>query len=340
MSLFDDWTESREIRSIGTNTGAPPLAFQSWHRFKEAFPPEFVHRALRDGAEDIRACLDPFGGSGTTALAAQFLGISSTTIEVNPFLADVIKAKLASYDADDLAREFAGIRRCATRLRIDPTQYFAEVPPTFIESGSSDRWLFSFDVAAELASILTAVDALDDALHRRFFRVLVGGLLADVSNFVVSGKGRRYRRDWRNRQATAADVSRILLQRVELALADTHRFAGRPAVLSNVINGDARRVRIRRKHDVAVFSPPYPNSFDYTDVYNVELWMLGYLSTASDNRALRGSTLTSHVQLARDYAEPPIGSRTLRRTMSQLTTSCGKTLEHRNGRAGRGRGRF
>jgi len=34
--------------------------------------------------------------------------------------------------------------------------------------------------------------------------------------------------------------------------------------------------------DAAIFSPPYPNSFDYTDVYNLELWVLGYLDDASE----------------------------------------------------------
>jgi len=47
---------------------------------------------------------------------------------------------------------------------------------------------------------------------------------------------------------------------------------------------------------MAIFSPPYPNSFDYTDVYNVELWMLGYLNSKGDNRQLRQATLRSHVQ--------------------------------------------
>jgi hypothetical protein len=69
---------------------------------------------------------------------------------------------------------------------------------------------------------------------------------------------------------------------------------------------------------LAVFSPPYPNSFDYTDVYNVELWMLGYLSSPKDNRELRVSTLCSHVQIARDFPAAPRGSATLNDTLGHL----------------------
>src|ERR1035437_165900 len=316
--MFDEWTENREIRSIGTNTGAPRLAFQSWHRFKEAFAPEFVRRALSYGDTEIHACLDPFGGSGTTALAAQLLGVASTTIEVNPFLVDAIRAKLVSYDADAVARDFATIRRRANRQRTDPATTFARVPATFLQTPTSERWLFNTDVATELATLLSAINGIKDDVHRRLFRVLIGGMLIDVSNVVVSGKGRRYRRRWKERQIGAADVSRVFLERVQLALADARRFASRPLAPGKVLHGDARHVRIGGSHDVAVFSPPEPNSGYYTFGYNGELGMLGYLSNSDDNRALRDATFTSHVQLSRSYPEPPTGSRTLRRTLEAL----------------------
>lgn len=67
-----------------------------------------------------------------------------------------------------------------------------------------------------------------------------------------------------------------------------------------------------------MFSPPYPNSFDYTDVYNVELWTLGYLSSRTDNTTLRTATLCSHVQIARQFQPAPGGSATLDRTLARL----------------------
>ena len=89
---FDEWTQGRALRSIGTNHGATPLAFQHWHKFKEAFAPEIVHAAVERSGIPVETVLDPFGGSGTTALASQFLGRHPVTSEVNPYLADVIEA--------------------------------------------------------------------------------------------------------------------------------------------------------------------------------------------------------------------------------------------------------
>jgi hypothetical protein len=85
---FRQWTGDRELATIGTNAGSATIAFQGWRNFKEAFAPELVERAINETGK-VRHVIDPFGGSGTTALAAQFLGAKPTTIEVNPFLADL-----------------------------------------------------------------------------------------------------------------------------------------------------------------------------------------------------------------------------------------------------------
>ena len=60
------------------------------------------------------------------------------------------------------------------------------------------------------------------------------------------------------------------------AIEDIVRFGRRPCTQYTLLRGDARTVIAEAPPaDFALFSPPYPNSFDYTDIYNVELWMLG-----------------------------------------------------------------
>jgi hypothetical protein len=317
--IFDRWIGKRKVPYLGTNSGASPLAFQTWHHFKEAFPPELIKQMIDEDADEVKSCLDVFGGSGTTALASQFLGVASTTIEVNPFLADVIRAKVATYDADHLAREFGSILRRASEIAIEGDDFFAKMPPTFIEPGIASRWIFDAAVADQLARLITAIEAIENEMHRRFFRVLVGGILTDVSNVVINGKGRRYRRNWKDRRRAGSSVLTLFSSRVRSAIADVHRFGERPAVCANVLLGDARKVSPNGTHDLAILSPPYPNSFDYTDIYNLELWVLGYLSDSADNRSLRESTLASHVQLHRDFSDPPPGSKTLTKTVQQLS---------------------
>src|SRR4051812_10193402 len=94
---FGDWLNGRRLIHLSTNAGAGDVAFQRWRHFKEAFAPELVARAYIETSQSlgrpVKTCIDPFGGSGTTSLACQFLGVHPTTIEVNPYLADLIEAK-------------------------------------------------------------------------------------------------------------------------------------------------------------------------------------------------------------------------------------------------------
>ncbi len=266
----------------------------------------------------MRRCLDPFGGSGTSALTAQFLGVASTTIEVNPFLVDLIRAKLARYDADDLARTFVMLCRGVKRQPAGDSEVFARLPASFVEPGANDQWIFGTPVADRLARYAAEIGRITNEDHRRLFRVLLGGLLIEVSNVVVNGKGRRYRRGWRQRRIDPEDVTAIFTDRVRSAISDVHRFADRSRPAARVILGDSRACMPQERFDVAVFSPPYPNSFDYTDVYNVELWVLGYLGSTADNHRLRQSTFTSHVQLHRDYGPAPDGSPLLAASLADL----------------------
>lgn len=298
---FDEWTGSRVVSTFGTNAGATALPFQGWRRFKEAFAPELVRRAVEETA-NVSHVIDPFGGSGTTALAAQFLGIRPSTIEVNPFLADLIEAKIAQYDLKVVVQAFSEVvRKVHEGAEVEPTDMLATAPPTFVEPGVKGRYLFTHAVAARICTYRRAINEVEDEAARRLLKVLLAAAVVPASNALVSGKGRRYRRQWRETTRDASLVDRLFEQGVLSALFDLRRFEARRCRDYRVVRGDARTlVGELETADLAVFSPPYPNSFDYTDVYNIELWTLGYLTNAAENRSLREATFRSHVQIKRN----------------------------------------
>ena len=140
-----------------------------------------------------------------------------------------------------------------------------------------------------------------------------------MSNATVYGKGRRYRKNWTRLRRSEGDVDLSFTQAASSAIQEIRQFENRTCTTYTLIRGDTREsIDGLGPFDLAVFSPPYPNSFDYTDVYNIELWMLGYFSEGRDNTVLRQRTLSSHVQIHRDYADPPVGSPLLDTTMALL----------------------
>ena len=316
---FRDWTGDRSISTVGTNAGARSLPFQTWRPFKEAFAPEIVERALRDSVGPVRHIADPFGGSGTTALAAQFLGVKPTTIEVNPFLADLIEAKICPLDFDLAADAFGQVVECVARGCEPKRPVFSGASATFIEPGRDGRYIFSRAVARRLLAYRSAIELVRDEACQRLFRVVLGSTAIPASNVVVSGKGRRYRQRWRERESPPRVVDELFRDGVLRALHDLRRFAARRCLDYRVLLGDARRLAEEiGPHDLAVFSPPYPNSFDYTDVYNVELWAMGYLRSPEANKKLRHATLRSHVQLLRNFGGDGVRSATLSATIDAL----------------------
>lgn len=324
---FEHWVGSRS--SVVASTNASDLPFQRWHRFKEAFDPELIARAVRESPRPVQSLADPFGGSGTSALAAQFLGVTPSTVEVNPFLADLIQAKVATYHVPTLISALTHVCDVTRRSRSQAGTMIAALPATFIEPGVKGRWLFDREVALEILRLRGAIAQLEDPGIARLFRVILGGLMTSFSNATVSGKGRRYRVNWENRPVNPRVVLAAFSDAAAAAIGEIDIFADRPVREATVLCGDSRAMfKTLKPVDLIVCSPPYPNSFDYTDVYNLELWMLGYLASAQDNRALRQSTLTSHVQISRDFAAAPL-TPTLNRTMKALHRSASQLWDHR-----------
>lgn len=80
-SSFEGWLKGRNAQLLSTNFGSEAIAFQNWRNFKEAFAPELIGQAFEETSNRlnrrVESCIDPFGGSGTTALACQIFGCQS-----------------------------------------------------------------------------------------------------------------------------------------------------------------------------------------------------------------------------------------------------------------------
>jgi hypothetical protein len=277
---------------------AMQLPFQRWFKFKEAFSPSLIVDCLERTGTTVKTCLDPFGGCGTTGVTCQFLGVRPVLVEVNPFIADLAEAKLATYDRLSLLDDFVSVVKDArSRRPLRARDPWPELPATFCEPGVDGRWLFSRETMARIMAYREVIEGLNDPKNARLFRVLLGSVLVACSNAVVNGKGRKYRRQWRVTQKSPADVDRMIAAAFSYAIEDLEGYAPRAERGYQLIRGSCvDQIKASPEVDAAIFSPPYPNSFDYTDIYNIELWVLGYLSSARENLVLRQATLRSHVQ--------------------------------------------
>jgi DNA modification methylase len=319
-----DWlAKYADVGPTSSNQGAAGLPFQRWFHFKEAFSPKFVADVLGSVPYRVDRCLDPFGGSGTTALTCRMLGLKSVTVEVNPFLADLIRAKLAPISAATFTSEYEAVVSYLRPSKTDEAP-IPGMPATLKQPGVAGKFVFSEDVYRGVRAILRRSGTMQGD-HARLLRVLLGSVLVPNSNVTINGKGRRYRRESSRRPKTAANLVGSLDDAVDMATTDLTEFAGLPRGQHRVLRGDSRSELSKvSEADIAIFSPPYPNSFDYTDVYNLELWMLGYLGSSGHNTALRQQTLRSHVQTR--WTDTPRAA-TSKRLQAVIRSLSGKRAE-------------
>lgn len=306
---------------LTTAQGVGSVPFQRWFKFKEAFSPQFVHDVVKKSAITINKILDPFGGSGTTALVAQMMGVQATTIEVNPFLSDLIESKLSSYDVNELISDWGHVQKNVNLQQPCIETLFTGAPATLYNNGETPRWIFDYNIIYRVAQYRAVIESLSNKNSEKLFRVLLGTILISFSNVLINGKGRRYRKNWQELKYSPRHFDEIMFSKVESALFDIVKYSKLKNDFFNVLKGDSRAIisEFNEKQDLILFSPPYPNTFDYTDIYNVELWVLGYLRNVNDNKLLRKDTLRSHVQVKVENSNPPV-SETLNLTMQLLNS--------------------
>lgn len=113
-----------------------------WLRLTPAYSVKIVD-GLLSGLKRPARILDPFCGTATTALCASYRGHDSTTIDINPFLVWLGRAKIAKYsDAEITSTRDACCRIARSVKRGKAGQAEAPQSTTSRGGGAKRRWVF------------------------------------------------------------------------------------------------------------------------------------------------------------------------------------------------------
>jgi hypothetical protein len=291
---FGKLFKGERISEVGSSTR------HQWYFVKEGFPTAFVERVLeREDLGDGDIIVDPFCGGGTTAVVGCGRGHKVFGAEVNPFLHLVSNAKVTALDGSLFREQMLRIVKEAERSAPSPLEGFS----TFSEGNRWNRWLFP---TAVLRSFEAARQAIHDTPggHRDVLLLALIGAAMDCCNATRDGKCLRYKREWMGREATAADFRSSFSRRCDVIAKDLDGSANNYG-LARIVEGDVRSTittAFPSDFRLCITSPPYLNSFDYTDVYRPELFLGSFVSNMAELRDLRLRTIRSHVQA--DWARP------------------------------------
>jgi hypothetical protein len=176
---------------------------------------------------------------------------------------------------------------------------------TFFENKDREKWIFDLSVTHGIFDVLNRIKKMENDFNENhiLFKIALANQLVPSSNVFRNGKCLSFRKDWKDKTITRCEFHESFINFCKSVLLVDIR--SRENMLhtsynsSTCYNGDSRKIirEIDEKFDLIITSPPYLNSRDYTDVYRLELWILGYIGKFTDERELRKSTLTSHVQI-------------------------------------------
>ena len=276
-------------------------AIHRWYPFVEGYSREFIQSIISEMGTTNLVCLEPFSGSGTTALELQNYGIPCYSFEVNPLMYLIARVKMENgYKLERIDYWYNFIIQERSNITVNLTTTFN----TLYQGEGKKKWNYNEEVAIAVEKLRCSIDKITEEIYKDLFKVALASILLDVSNLYRNGKCLSYKKNWETKEITEIDVYAKFDAKVinELKVDIANLEASKGINNKNRLYNEDSRVGIENEIqdnsiDLVITSPPYLNSRDYTDTYMLELRTLGFTKTYDEIKALRKKTLRSHVQI-------------------------------------------
>lgn len=294
--------ENNDLGSLVTFSDNKRKPVDRWFHFKEGFSSELLDYVLADLALDrsqVVRLLDPFAGVGTSVLAAQRVKnrgwkFEAIGVECNPFLEFVARTKLAwpVLSVDKLIQ----LEEQILSLPLSTSEFQGNIPEL---TTINNPKVFSNRRLRHLLALRERIKSCASAHPRERDFLLLGyaAVLEQLSGVRKDGRALRF-----VKRSNNLGVKKALAQKWRAMRADLVKLDEEKDVNHAIMHlGDARHLSALglggRSCDLIVYSPPYLNNIDYTEVYKLETWMLGFIASYDEFRAQRQKTLRSHPSL-------------------------------------------
>lgn len=262
-----------------------------WLRLTPAYSVHLIEELVSYcSQEDV--VLDPFCGTGTTALVCAQAGLSCHTVDINPFLVWLTNAKCSVYSQETV--EMAGTLLNNALVEVNSRYYDAWTPPI---KDISKWW------EPEILGLLAYVfEKINDTqlpeqarilLHMIFCRALIE--LASVSFGHQSMSFKRNASSSILLETSIEERFRNIFRRVSTEV--LHSASDSLPGYGQAFLGDSRQLQTAApltNYTTVITSPPYPNRMSYIRELRPYMYWLGYLDSGRqagelDWRAIGGT---------------------------------------------------
>ena len=278
----------------------------NWYRFVLSYPPHIVRYYIdKFGLTSGQTLLDPFSGTGTTALEGKMNGLTGWGIEANPVAKFASVTKLNwSVDPDRL---YDAAHRIALKLRVefvdsgvnDEESQFNSIDQLRLKTLPPASMKLLLKDSTNPVSLHKSI-RLIDLIKRTRLEVRSHLLLAAISTIVNDVSNLRFGPEVGvTRKKSDKPILIPWLKRVTAMRNDLYTYSSKVADKSRVILGDARDADTyfpSNSVNGIITSPPYPNEKDYSRTTRLENVLLGYVENMLEQRQVKKTFVRSNTR--------------------------------------------
>lgn len=313
MDIYEDYQNHLNIvpanpgvKYLATFNGNKGRPIHRWFPFKEGFSADlfdWLHDRFLPKVEMIRL-LDPFCGVGTSMLSAQLslpcASLECVGVERNPFIHFVADTKLGwPYYKPEVLRDIM-----AELLKPLAANY-THIPVPALTTLNNPMAFNAEVLQTMLRYRIVILNKFRQYKEVNLFLLAWSACVEKVSGTRKDGRALRFVQ----REIAPSDVPQILLRQMDLIFADLVYMENLAPdrTRCQVFNGDSRQLSSFLPNgyfNVVVYSPPYLNNIDYSEVYKMELWLNEFIQDSESFRNLRRSTFRSHPSIR--FSDPSV----------------------------------
>ena len=294
------------------------LPIHNWYRFPAGFSALWVRELLlKQAREGRRNVLDPFAGSGTVPLEAEYCGYHSAGVEAHPFVSKVAQAKLEWREDPSVFLEGA-----LAILREAHANIVVAKPTSELIKRSYDEHKFN-----RLASLIEAWrSSTDDSPKYKLAWLAIISVIRASSHAGTAQWQYQLPRKRKKIVADPLDMFELRAHAMSSDIRERQSQSHGPRATINLDDARACASITDSWADLVVTSPPYVNNYDYADATRLELTVLGEVERWRDlHEVVRKHLLpscTQHVSKFRNQTQDMLDSRLLNPIEREIREVC------------------
>jgi len=297
---FKERLEFKNLVNYGSNKKVP---VHNWFRYKEAFSRKLVETILSkfDMLSGNTFVFDPFCGIGTTPLTSKQLGLNFFASDLSPLCRFISQAKIDfdRYDLDEINKEIKKIERWDVekikKKSDDVINNFLGYPIFKKAFPNRNKLKVLFGLKKQIENKYAKTPLL-----RQFFNLALLNIVEDSSNTQKDGAFLRI-----IPKKNGKKVMHLFIESIKKLSNSLKEYNFTLTSYSNdkiklghgkIEIADSRNLPLPNDSvNITITSPPYLNRYDYTRIYQLELYLL-FCRSFDDLKKIRYNTIRSHVE--------------------------------------------